>query len=419
MKKIYIVPLITLSLQLQAQSNQTVNKGNLSVRPGTLFSTHYDFENKESGNVINDGDMYFYGHYKNLGLFSYSTNSTTGYVVFEGKMGDMQKIEGTSPSSFYDVLFNKSQSGSAFHLTNDLAAGGTVNLTNGVVLMDKTQGGAFIFLKGAKAINAKDTSYVEGEVVKEGKDAFTYPIGKSGFYRLAGISAQASDAESFAGEYFYENPTAKYIQKSKTGIVHTVNDKEYWTIKPTQSTNNSVILTLSWDDRTTPAVLTNNAAKDLHIVRWDEKQELWVDEGGIVDFAAKTVTTPVNVEGFGVFTLATIKPPLLNPGDVVIYNGVTPDNDGKNDYFIIDNINYFPNNHVTIYNRWGRKIYETSAYGSKGNVFKGVAEGVDVVGKGEKLPTGTYYYVVEYLYDRDGENQWVKKVGYLHLENND
>ncbi|SFO42484.1 hypothetical protein SAMN05421741_1761, partial [Paenimyroides ummariense] len=56
---------------------------------------------------------------------------------------------------------------------------------------------------------------------------------------------------------------------------------------------------------------------------------------------------------------------------------------------------------------------------SNGNVFRGYAQGNAIVNQGEKLPTGTYYYVVEYLYDRDGENQWVKKVGYLHLENND
>src|SRR5690606_322624 len=158
--------------------------------------------------------------------------------------------------------------------------------------------------------------------------------------------------------------------------------------------------------------------QNLHIVRWDAKQNLWVDEGGVVDESNNTVTTPVQVEGFGVFTLATIKENLLNPGDVVIYNGVTPDGDGMNDYFIIDNIELFPNNNVTIYNRWGRKVYETHGYNSNGNVFNGTAEGKGIISQKEKLPTGTYYYVVEYLYDCDGQSQWVKKVGYLHLENN-
>lgn len=396
---------------------QTVNEGNLSVRPGTEVSTYFDFKNETSGNVLNDGDFYFYGHYENKGLFSYTTNSKTGYVVFEGLMPGMQNIKGTSPSSFYDVLFNKAGNEHAFHLTNDIANAGTVNFTNGVVLMDKANGGAFVFLKGAQHLNVKDKSHVNGEVTKIGNEAFKYPIGDGGYYRFAGISAPANVAETYTGEYLLENSDTKYPHASRTGIIETIDNQEYWIINQSTQTNNSVMVTLSYDARTTPANMLVKP-QNLHIVRWDEKQQLWVDEGGLVDESNNTVTTPVHVEGFGVFTLATIKEKHLNPGDVVIYQGVTPDGDGMNDYFIIDNINLFPNNHVSIYNRWGRKVYETQSYNSKGNVFKGYAEGVDVVGKGEMLPTGTYYYVVEYLYDRDGENNWVKKVGFLHLENN-
>lgn len=419
MKKQYISLLaFVMSLAVQGQNDVTVNQGAFKVSSGTEVSTYFNFLNEKEGNVLNDGSMHFYGHYQNEGLFSYTTNSTTGYVVFEGQMSGMQNISGSSPSSFYDILFHKSQSDHAFHLTNDLAAAGTVNLTEGVVWMDKAGGGAFVFLKGAQHKNTSDSSYVEGEVVKQGNDGFKYPIGTSGYYRFAGISAPASQSESYTGEYFLRNSNEQYPHKSRTGIIDAVDDKEYWTIKKSSASDDSVIVTLSWDTRTTPQSLTDTPDL-LHVVRWDEKQQLWVDEGGVVDYASKTVSTPVKAEGFGVFTLGKIKKPLLNPGEVVIYNGVTPDNDGINDYFIIDNINYFPNNHVSIYNRWGRKVFETQDYDSKGNVFKGYAEGSAIVGKGEKLPTGTYYYVVEYLYDRDGQNQWVKKVGYLHLENND
>ena len=399
-------------------AGQTVNHGDVGVRPGTLFSTYFDFENHASGNVLNDGNMYFYGHYKNEGLFSYSTNSTTGYVVFEGLMSGIQEIGGGTPSSFYDVLFNKKGGKHSFRLTNDIATAGTVNLLNGVVFMDKANGGAFVFLKGSGHINTSDKSHVNGEVTKTGNESFKYPVGDGGYYRFAGISAPAAVAETYTGEYIFQNSDAQYPHKNKTGIIELIDNKEYWIINQTTQTDNSVLVTLSWDERTTPKNLTEKP-QTLHIVRWDEKQQLWVDEGGIADEANKTVTTPIDVEGFGVFTLGRIKENNLNPGDVVIYNGVTPDGDGKNDYFIIDNIGYFPNNHVSIYNRWGRKVFETQSYNSNGNVFRGYAEGVSVVGKGEKLPTGTYYYVVEYLYDRDGANQWVKKVGYLHLENND
>lgn len=418
MKKQYISILaFVLGLSVYAQNDVTVNHGDFKVASGTEVSTYFDFVNENTGNVLNDGTVYFYGDYRNEGLFSYTTNSTTGYVVFEGKNKAVQTIFGTSPSSFYDVLFNKSGNDYTFHLTNDMATGGTVNFTNGVVYMDKSQGGAFIFLKGSTAINAKNSSHVMGEVTKKGNNAFKYPIGKSGFYRFASISAPSQEADSYTGEYFLENSNSQYPHASRTGVLQTINDKEYWVINQSETSDRSVIVTLSWDDATTPQSLTSDPEL-LHVVRWDANQKLWVDEGGVVDVSAQTVSTPIDVEGFGIFTLGTVKKPLLNPGEVVIYNGVTPDNDGMNDYFIIDNINYFPNNQVSIYNRWGRKVFETRGYDTQGNVFKGYAEGVDVMGKGEKLPTGTYYYVVEYLYDRDGQNQWVKKVGYLHLENN-
>lgn len=419
MRKTFITfGVFVLGFTIHSQENVTVNKGLFTTRNGTQVSTYFNFENQSTGNVINDGELYLYGDYKNEGLFSYSTNSTTGYVVFEGKNNAIQKISGSSPSFFYDVLFNKSGSGYSFHLTNEIETMGTVNLSNGIVLMDKEQGGAFIFLKGSSHINASDTSYVDGEVTKIGKESFKYPIGDSGYYRFASISAPSTVASQYTGEYRYENSNFGHPHRNKTGVIDQIDDKEYWIVNKSESTAGSVILTLSWDERTTPPQLLNNEAKDLHIVRWDQEQNLWVDEGGIVDYANNTVTTPVDIEGFGVFTLASVKP-IIHPGDVVIYNGVTPDGDGKNDYFIIDNIQYFPNNTVRIFNRWGVEVFKTTNYDSHGNVFNGYSEARATIDKAAKLPTGTYYYILEYEYDRDGNSQLIKKSGYLHLESND
>lgn len=50
------------------------------------------------------------------------------------------------------------------------------------------------------------------------------------------------------------------------------------------------------------------------------------------------------------------------PCKVKIYSGVTPNGDGNNDIFTIDNISEFPNNHLLIYNRWGRLVYEANGY---------------------------------------------------------
>ncbi len=421
MKKIFIsIGLLFIGFNSVAYSQSidpvTVNLGQLYILPNTLLSTHFDFENTKDGEVFNDGSFQFFKNYQNNGLFTHTSTRKTGTTLFTGK--NTQLIAGVNPSKHYNVSFNNTSAASSLELNSDMIINGTGDFTRGIVKINKNSGGQMLFGNGAISANTNDASYAEGLVEQEGNNAFTYPIGKSGYYRLAGISAPSNVADQYTGEYFLApTNTDAHPHKDKTGIIELIDEKEYWTIEPSKDTKGSVIVTLSWDSRTTPQNLIAKP-QNLHIVRWDATQGLWVDEGGLVDESNNTVTTPVNVEGFGIFTLAAVKEKFLNPGDVVIYNGVTPDNDGMNDYLIIDNIEYFPSNHVSIYNRWGRKVYETQSYNSKGNVFKGVAEGVDVVGKGEPLPSGTYYYVVEYLYDRDGQNQWVKKVGYLHLENN-
>ncbi|UUV22335.1 gliding motility-associated C-terminal domain-containing protein [Paenimyroides aestuarii] len=418
MKKTFInigLLFIPISSAIYAQSSENimVNHGELYVLPNTVISTQFDFENKTSGIIFNDGEFQFYKNYNNDGLFTHSTNQNTGYTVFQGSQ--QQTISGSQPSKHFDVLFNNASTPYSFNLNSDMIIDGVGNFIEGIVRINKTVGGQLLFGNGASQMNASDRSYAEGMVEKQGNNAFTFPIGKSGFYRLAGISAPTNEDHSYMSEYFIENTNQTYPHKDRTGIISAVNNQEYWTINPSSGTTGSVMVTLSWHDQTTPAEF--HGTQDLHIVRWDAAQNLWVDEGGIVDKTAKTVTTPVQVDGFGIFTLGKIKEKFLNPGDVVVYNGVSPDGDGINDYLIIDNIEHFPDNQVILYNRWGRKVYETKNYNSKNNVFVGIAEGNGIVGGGEKLPIGTYYYVVEYLYNRNGENQWIKKVGYIHLEN--
>ena len=157
------------------------------------------------------------------------------------------------------------------------------------------------------------------------------------------------------------------------------------------------------------------------MIRWDSKQQIWVDEGGVVDMSTKEVTTIGTVKGYGIFTLGTVKKDWILDGDIVIYNLVTADGDGKNDYFIIDNIKNYPNK-VEIFNRWGARVYETTNYDPKGdgssNVFRGYSEGKVTVDKGTKLPSGTYYYVITYEYKDANGSRMIKKAANLHLETN-
>lgn|GEM_PF-6680913 len=97
--------------------------------------------------------------------------------------------------------------------------------------------------------------------------------------------------------------------------------------------------------------------------------------------------------------------------DLIIHKAVSPNGDNKNDYFKIDGITNFPNNSVTIYNRWGIKVFETKSYDSNGNNFSGYSQGRVTTAGSNKLPDGTYFYIIEY---ESGGNQ-NKTAGYLYL----
>ena len=94
-------------------------------------------------------------------------------------------------------------------------------------------------------------------------------------------------------------------------------------------------------------------------------------------------------------------------GDFEIFNGITPDGDGLNDFFNVFGIEEYPENNMKIFNRWGVLVWETDGYGGSNgmeNVFTGFSNGRATVRDGEILPTGTYFYVLTFLTeDNPGE----------------
>ena len=99
-------------------------------------------------------------------------------------------------------------------------------------------------------------------------------------------------------------------------------------------------------------------------------------------------------------------------GDFEVFNGMSPGDDGINDYFKIAGIEKYPNNTVKIFNRWGVLVYEEKGYGLGDRIFMGISEGRVTITKDQKLPAGTYFYVIEF----DGENPGRERyTGYLYI----
>jgi len=87
--------------------------------------------------------------------------------------------------------------------------------------------------------------------------------------------------------------------------------------------------------------------------------------------------------------------------DVTVYNSFSPNGDGLNDVFEIDNIDKFIPNHVYIYNRWGQLLWDKQDYNNTSVVW----DGKDT--KGNIMAPGTYFYIIE-IEGKTGIKHWVE-----------
>ncbi|MCH2215848.1 MAG: gliding motility-associated C-terminal domain-containing protein [Flavobacteriales bacterium] len=84
-----------------------------------------------------------------------------------------------------------------------------------------------------------------------------------------------------------------------------------------------------------------------------------------------------------------VDPPLPKPFSVP--QGFSPNGDGINDVFVITSLNeFFPNNSIQIFNRWGAEVLSAAPYN---NDWAGKAE--TGLNAGEVLPVGTYWYILD------------------------
>jgi gliding motility-associated-like protein len=92
----------------------------------------------------------------------------------------------------------------------------------------------------------------------------------------------------------------------------------------------------------------------------------------------------------GCLSWDTVRVNVLPFDEPIFYSAFTPNGDGNNDFFYIGNIQKFPDNILKVYNRYGQVIYTSAQYK---NDWDGSYQG-------NKIPTGTYFYVFDTGTDR-------------------
>jgi gliding motility-associated-like protein len=123
----------------------------------------------------------------------------------------------------------------------------------------------------------------------------------------------------------------------------------------------------------------------------------WTVTDGTLVEGQGTNTVVVDIPEGSTATLRVVNPALpcattlrisLDNRCLYFYNVITPNADGQNDVFAIENLERYPNTALTIYNRWGRRVYHSDDYQ---NTYDGAGGGPGMFYYLCRLADGTTY----------------------------
>jgi gliding motility-associated-like protein len=120
-----------------------------------------------------------------------------------------------------------------------------------------------------------------------------------------------------------------------------------------------------------------------------------------------TSVNPSNTYGPGTYTVTLVASNACGSSTsaqvigvtFLFYNGFSPNGDGQNDSWEIPMLSYYTNNSVLIINRWGSEVWKGVNYDNNSIVWTGKNM------KGEDLPDGTYFYIINY--NNTNKRGWV------------
>lgn len=133
-----------------------------------------------------------------------------------------------------------------------------------------------------------------------------------------------------------------------------------------------------------------NASSNTSITNWSWYPATGLDNASVSNpIATPLMTTTYNllvVDVHGCVAIDSLMITVLNDYNVIISNLMTPNGDGYNDTWIIQNIENYPHTQVTVITRQGQEVFSSNSYDNK---WDGTQDG-------KKLADGTYYYILKF-----------------------
>lgn len=378
--KISFYSLLMVLLFSAPSKAQFVNNGSsLTIQNGALLTVNGDFSNL-AGTIQNFGALTVKGNWLNNDASGVFVLASTGNIVLNGAD---QNIGGLRKTNFPNLILAGT---GVKKLLTDADVRATLTLNNlEFAVEDKnlsvlgTAVGSIVYTTGFISTNLKGYLYRHTNTA----DDYIFPLGSklSGnlLYRPVTVKTKDNLDNSIGLSFVDKDPTTEgYSRTLKRFDVNEVNPKYFYLAD--QKSGNSALEYQFVFDKTVDGDFNQ-------LVNWINFG-LW-EKAGVSNIRPLATAQP----DMKLATFTTLKPvnklpltmALITPVNdpITIFNTFSPDGDGKNDTWEIKNIDLFPDNELTILNRWGSEVFKAKNY-SSANAWNG-----------GDLNSGTYFYLLK------------------------
>ena len=374
---IIILALAGSSLQAQSLYNETV----ISISPSAVLFVKDTLVN--NGTIINNGDMQVGGSWIN----NMQYDAGQGQITFNS---DRPQVINHNDQAFSKLTIRGG--GEKLFLAN-ITIEDELDLSDGTLVSQN--GARIIFSPGAQIVGGSDRAHINGPVYHRGAGEKLFPLGNGSVYLpVTLLNIEGADAEvgvqsvELQGIALQPSPSLKAVSASR-----------YWQLDVVsgQISQSQVTLPVRDESMVTDA--------DQAVVSQSQGLSGKFETLGQSQFEGSVFNGMVTSSNFVTMPFLAVAT-ASDDRRLVVYNAVSPNGDGLNDFLRILNIEYFPENKFSLFNRWGDLVFEMEGYDNAERVFRGRSS----VSGEKELPTGTYFYVIE-----TGDGQKVN--GFLVLKN--
>jgi CHU_C Type IX secretion signal domain len=283
----------------------------------------------------------------------------------------------TSALGLRDLIVNSaSNTPATFQLIGNWTVTNSLTLTNGKIIVNKVTNIGSLTYEGAADLDqtGNDNSYINGRLLVKG-------IGNATGYFPARLDAlDAPDVTTALGmEVITVDPGFVPV----TGSVKEIFTDHFWELTTGSTSGLTGRTSVSLSSNGTTAFFDGTG--DATILEMNNTS-VQGTLGAAIGTGFYTSISPVSAKAK---TLALAKSDKIT---VIVHKLITPDNDQVNDVLVIEGLDSFPENEVTILDRWGVPFMSKQRFANYTQPAGPTQTGIDY----SKMAIGNYICVIKY-----------------------